>query len=526
MRRPTLHLIALGLLVSCGGEERVAGNSTSTGNHQSAGRILTSSGESAAGVWIECSPDSSAPWGSRLPGWSALTDSSGRYRCTDLPLGRIGIAAYDPSSGLSRWRADTIAIESTPDTAIDTLAAAGTLHVALPPGSNGILYFTGLTRTVSVHGEQDFAIDDIPAGWCGALKFARTAASSSIVDSGLRIPPGAIDSAGYTRQQTRIRIALAGGLSTSLLQVPLLVRLDSSWQGFANSLPDASDLGLATTTGITLPLTIADWNPAERSAALWTFLDTLPVPGDSVDLILSWGIPVPPSLSPVFQSSRGWIAAWPLGDSGTIVADRLGAYPGTPTSLQTIPGVIGNASHFDGRLSKVVIPGSATNSLGILEKPYTISCWARLTSFTSSRFVLGFGEYGSHLKFQALFSGEKNAWFAKDFRSSPAGGYYTLGAADSARWTHLAMTVQGDSVALYIDGMRRSLLSGFDQSDIGRRAVDFAIGAGIDTLGVADRPFPGDLSEVWVQSAARSAAWIRIVAANQAQTSPHAHLVK
>ena len=512
-------LLAAGLaLTSCGDASIVAGNSANTGNAQASGRIVTSSGAPVFGAWVECRPDSLTPWDPQLPGWSSLTDSTGRYLCTDLPYGPVGIAASEPGSALSHWHADTLSASSQPDSGTtDTLVLPGRLRVALPPGTIGTLYLTGLGITVPVHGEQELEISDVPAGWAGKARIARSVSIASTVDSGLHVLSGKTDSAGYTRRSTTIRVALAGGLKTALAQFPLLVRLDSSWQGFATSLPDGSDLRLSTTTGKALPLTVAAWDRGARTGSLWTTLDSLAVPGDSVDLVLGWGIPVPATSSAAaFASSSGWIAAWPLGDTGTTISDRLGSFPGTATSTSTTQGVISKASSFDGRLSRILIPGSSTGSLDVPEGgPYTWSCWVRLKDFGTSRFVMGRGEQGSNLKFQKTFGSDTNSWLAKDLRSSPAGGYYTMAHADTAVWTHLAMTVSGTTVSLYVNGTREAIDSGFNIGGIGKRAELFAIGAATDTLGNTSQHFFGDLAEAWVQSATRSADWIRLVAANQ-----------
>lgn len=509
---------ALLFLGSCDDSSRMAGNSANTGNAQATGRIFTPSGAPASGVWVECIPDSLFPWDERLPGWTSITDGAGSYVCTDLPWGRVGVAAHDPGTGLSRWRDDTLAPgRSSGKDAMDTLAAPGAVRVALPPGTSGTLYLSGLDIAVAVSGRQEITITDVPAGWAGEVRLARSVSTSSIVDSGLRVLPGRTDSAGYTRHSATLRVALAGKLDASVADLPLLVRIDSSWQGFAASLPDGSDLRLATTAGEALPLTVASWDRDTRVGVLWTLLDSLAAPGDSIDLVLSWGLPVPASApAAAFSSSRGWIAAWPLGDAGATVFERLGAFPGTATSLSTAPGVASTASRFDGRVSKIVIPDSKTGALDLPEGgPYTMSCWARLDRFGTSRFVMGRGELGSGIKFQSTFDGDTNNWLAKDFRSSPAGGYYVMSRADTAVWTHLAMTVSGTRVRLFVNGSRQVVDSGFDSDPVGRRAALFAIGAATDTLDGTSQHFSGDLSEAWVQGVARSADWIRLVAANQ-----------
>jgi len=527
MRTPIATLLPCVFLLACSRDERGAGNGTNVGNAQATGVLVQPSGKPAAGVWVECVPGSLAPWDDRQPGWSDATASDGSYRCTDLPPGPVGITAIDVGTGLSRWWADTLHSDDHRNTGTDTLAVSGSLRVALPPGTVGRLWFSGLSRSVAVQGEQDLEVEDIPAGWSGSVYLATRPSGSVVLDSGLHVPAGTTDSAGFSRASAVVRIPLAGGLTGTALQVPLLVRLDRTWLGFPASLPDGSDLRLSLPGGRPLPVTVGHWDRTSRTGALWTLMDSLPVPGDSLDLIVSWGLPVPPApSSSVFTDGAGWLAAWPLGDTGSVASERLGAFSGAASGLTTSAGVAGRASHFDGKVSRIVIGASVAQTLDLVERgSYTLSCWARLGSFGPSGFVLGQGKYGTHLKFQGTFGTDTNSWLGSGVQSAPAGGRYALGPADTASWSHLVMTVSGDSVALYVNGTRQGR-GGFDGSSTGKRATRFAIGAALDTAGVPDGFFRGDLSEVWVQKVVRSEDWIRLVASNQKPGGAAARIVR
>jgi hypothetical protein len=515
-------------LTACGEENRVAGNSANTGNAQATGRILDAKGSGAPGIHVECRPDSLAPWDRQMPGWNTRTDSVGRYRCSDLPYGRVGISAVDHGSGFSRWRLDTLVPHSAqaPEP-VDTLARPGAIRVALPPETYGTIFLPGLDLQVTVMGSQEIELPNVPAGWTGSVKLAKSATMASVIDSGVRVQPGRTDSAGYTRRSARLRVDLAGGLSAPLTDFPLLVRLDSSWQGFAGAMPDGSDLSLSNSAGKSLPLTMASWDRSRRTAALWTLLDTLPAPGTSVELVLSWGIPVPPNSPDVFTASGKWLAAWPLGDSGTSAIDRLDNFPGIQNKTLVVPGPIAKASRFDGKSSQVAIPNSETGALApSASDPFTYSCWVSVNATSPSGYVMGRGKYGSGLEYEKTT--ESSSWKTIEYKSSPDGKEFKRGPATPGKWTHLAMTVSGTNVSLFVDGVPQTKDSTFDRDTSGRRAAMFVIGTSIDTPGLTSTffHFGGDISEVWVQSVARSADWIRFAAANQSIVSPPAQLLK
>lgn len=526
MKRSLLPFLAL-LFCACGEDARVAGNGTFIGNGLASGRVVEPDGSPAAGVWIECTPLSSAPWDARPVGWSDLTDSVGSYECSDLPEGVVGIAAYAPGSGLTRWRATPISQGAAPHAAPDTLASPGSIRIALPAPTTGTLHLAGLSRTFALHGDSAITITDVPAHWSGNLFIASSANSSTLLDSGLHVAPGGSDSSGFKRRGARIRIPLAGGLIRSLVHLPLLVRFDSSWSGFLSSMPDGSDLRAAGIDGKPLPLTVASWDREGRQGALWILADSIAAPGDAFDIDLSWGLPEPSTTaSPVFSATNGWSATWPLGDTGSIARDLTGSHDGNAFALRSVPGVVGNASSFDGSDAHVAIPLSDTGALALPEKGgYTLSCWALLEEFKTSRFLLGHGEYGSHLKFQADLDADSNLWLASDFRNTPAGGFVSAARATTGTWTHLAMTFSDTTVALYVDGIRRQVASGFFKQSTGRRAVPFAIGAGIDTTGAPDKLFRGLIDEVWALDGPRDGEWIRFIAANQRPGAPVAQTV-
>jgi hypothetical protein len=509
------------LLLSCAEDTSVAGSSTSTGNAQATGVILKHGGHPAVHSFVECRPNSLASWEPLKSSWTARTDTNGRYRCSDLPDGEIGIHALDPKSGQSHWHLIQARSGTIDSSGSDTLAAPGRLLVALAPATYGTLHLSGLGRYLPVNGESVVTFTDLPAHWRGAVRLASHSNLFTFVDSG-HVRSGRTDSAGFTRSATTLSIPLAGGLKTALKQVPILIRLDSTWKGFANSLPDASDLRLSSTDGKPLPLTVASWEPHSRTGTLWTMLDSLAAPGDSIRLVLSSGIPVPAnSQTTGFTATNGWIATWPLGDAGDTAIDRTGNFPSPYTKTTVTTGVIANATRFDGRSSRIVVPNSTSGSLQIPEGgPLTYSCWVRITSSAARGHVMGRGNYGPGIAYRTE-SGNRY-WIGSEYRNAPSGTNFVTAPADSGTWTHLALTVSGSAISLFVNGARQATDSGLDQRSVERKPLPFLIGASIDTLGLTSTHshFGGDMAEAWVQSVARPSDWIRLTAANQRPGGP------
>jgi hypothetical protein len=133
------------------------------------------------------------------------------------------------------------------------------------------------------------------------------------------------------------------------------------------------------------------------------------------------------------------------------------------------------------------------------------------------------GEYGYGLKFQKNLGTDSNIWLGIDGRSSGApSSYYTTAPADTAAWHQLSVSVSDTLVALYVDGIRQDTGTRSFSNGQYRQPTAFSIGSVLDTAGTSSQHFAGDLSEVWIQSVARSPDWIRLTAANQRPEAPNA----
>ncbi len=511
-------LVALSLLglAACGSVDSVAGNSASTGNFQAAGIVVRASGAPVSGAYVECRPDSFTAWEALPSSWRARTDSLGRYRCTELPASRVGVTVYDPGTGRGHWHQ----FDPSRDTGTvrDTVVAAGSLTVAFSPKIYGTAYLLGTSVSMPLDSSV-VTFSHVPAGWRGAVRYKMGKLSPRFVDSAAVIS-GTHDSANFTRDSVTLRISLAGGLAAALTDVPLLVHLDSTWSGFATALADGSDLRLSR-GGRSLPLTLRFWDKSCQKAVLWTRLDTLAAPGDSVDITLSWGLPVPSETSAsVFTSAAGWLAAWPLGDTGSVMTDYLGAFPGTGINTSTVSSPVGPVTHFNGR-AEVYIAGSDTTALALPQGgPYTLSCWVKMSSDTVTQYLAGNSLQGTQLLFAESTPADSTAskvWFGADYSASPVGPRYSLSPATAASWTQLTLTVTDTVVTLYVNGTA-AVKTGFSGYGLARRKLPFLIGAAIDTGGLTTTysHFSGDIGDVWVQSKVRPADWVRITAKNQA----------
>jgi len=526
--------LAMGSMSGCSAvSNEVAGNSANTGNALASGTVIRSDGMAAQAAIVRCRPDTLLPWANVPVEWNATTDSLGRWSCTGLPFGRIGIEARDPRSGQGAWRA--FPEDSTHRR--DTLAEPGTLSLAFPSRREGTVLLPGTSLAVPVAGDLEASVSGIPAGWKGSVLFlsATSGPHPDTLARNVSVAAGARDSLGYSRSSVLLRLSLGKAPGEVLTDVPLLLRLDASNLDFSRSALRGADLRVRTVQGTDLPVKVASWDSASAKAEVWTRLDALPAGRDSLDLVLACGLPLlPVTDSVIFPRTAGWAGSWAMELASGKVKDGSGTFDGTASGTSQVAGVVGKALRFDGTSGSFVrMEGSAGGALALPALgPYTLSAWVRLGDFATSRHVMGQGEYAGYLKFQKSWSADavldSNLWMSKDcqFVRGNNGGYYASAKADTARWVHLASVVSDSVVRLYVDGVLVDGGTRWDPDSLGRDAsFDFHLGTAPVATGVGQN-FLGEIDEPQVMSLARSAAWIRLQAWNQAPGSPRARKVR
>lgn len=306
------------------------------------------------------------------------------------------------------------------------------------------------------------------------------------------------------------------GLSGDVLNVPVLVRLDSVnfGSGFAQSSGHGADLRFTKRDDVTrLPHQIERWDSAGRKAEVWVRLDT--VHGAAVTAFrMHWGKPGAADSangSAVFDTANGFLAVYHMNESPEDSArdatgNRFHAAPaGSPG---TTAGVIGPARSFDGASQHFEVPGSASGKLNFpLDGFYTLSAWAYLdpSSDVVDRVIAA-----KHDNQYALKISTDGRWqfFELDDTWTIAGSPYEPG-----RWTHLTGVMNGRDTYLYVDGtLAESVLDCCGGGGNRDETANFFIGRAGES---ARRWWWGHVDELRVSGVARSADWARLAYHNQ-----------
>ncbi len=181
--------------------------------------------------------------------------------------------------------------------------------------------------------------------------------------------------------------------------------------------------------------------------------------------------------------------------AGTVTGDRIDNTGGT---ISYAPGVQGSAAVFDGA-SGVRLPNGLIDS-----HSYSVALWVKpsqLTRFTTTFFgarntnswvsVVPMGPIGDQTM---VWSG--SAWY-----DAPTGTQIPVG-----EWSHLAFTVDGGALKVYLNGVERFSGSGFPDVFSGTNGA-FALG-----VNWWDPPFAGQLDELRVYNVPLTAAEVAALA--------------
>jgi biopolymer transport protein ExbB len=313
------------------------------------------------------------------------------------------------------------------------------------------------------------------------------------------LPFGEAQAAWNADWKQRSKISLntgADGLptTTTLDAVPLLVRLHTGNFQFVEARPDGHDLRfIAGDDKTPLKFHIEKFDGLNELALVWVQLPKL-APGIKTDFI--WVYYGNPNAAPASESKTSFDAAQALvyhfGEREAVPQDATAnANHAASSTAKPLPaGLIGSGLTFDGE-GQFALPSAP--SLRSAADGLTVSLWVKPNE-ASEATLYSQGEGAAALRL-SLRGGR---WVVQ------AGSLTATSAspAVAAAWQHLAVVVK-DDLALYVNGQESARVAG----------SALTVGAG----GTVGRGFKGEIDELQVATAARSAEWIKVAALSQGQ---------
>ena len=317
----------------------------------------------------------------------------------------------------------------------------------------------------------------------------------------------------YRKQITVDAGATGANIAGSPENVPVLVRLSlANFQYFTNLKPDASDLrAIAADDSTPLKLHIEHFDPQAQIALIWVLVPKL-AGGGKTSFYLYYGNENASSASdPAGSYDGNQVLVYHFGPPAGQPQDST-HYKSDPTAFTATvnpASLIGSGASFSGSQT-ITVPASATGALRLgAGQGFTASAWVRFSAAQSSADVVQLSGDGKELVLG--ISGTQA--FARYASGSGAPiSVQGTGQLTTGDWHHLALTLGGGQLTLYVDG-----------AQAGQAAAQAADITGTLTVGGAaagGSNFTGDMDELEVSDIARSADWIKAAATSQGMVSP------
>lgn len=285
----------------------------------------------------------------------------------------------------------------------------------------------------------------------------------------------------------------AANLSESIEGAPVLVRLHDGNFQFANAAADGSDLRFVSEDGSVLPHEVERYDSLVNEAFVWVKLPAIGSGATTVDLY--YGAADPSSVAaPATTEVHDAALVWHFSDRGGAPADATSnANHGSIPLTASEGAIIGSGARLLGA-DPVIVEASPS-----LELPtgFTWSAWLRPSSLQPNAEIFRRGDFRI-----LLDQGAPIATVGAE-RSTPGQPV----AAGS--WNHIAVTAEATRISVYLNGEPVSQLS-----------TALPVLSGPLTIGglTAGARFVGEIDELQISSAPRSAAWIKFAAVTQGGT--------
>lgn len=319
------------------------------------------------------------------------------------------------------------------------------------------------------------------------------------------------DDWNYRKEITFDMTPAAADISTTPTDVPVLVRLHLGNFGyFGDTKPDGSDLRFVAGDDKTpLKSHIERYDPTSQLAFVWVRVPSIAggVKTDKVYLYYGNGkASAAPASAETYDTNQVLIYHFGAGDAALLDSTAYANKAGNSTAEINPAALIGGGAKFAGS-QVITTPGSASLKL-LPSKGATFSAWVRIDQAQSDAHVMSLEDQGKH-----FVLGIRGAQVYA--RVSAAGGDVEVLQSDAlatGSWHHLAATVGGGKLILYVDGKT--------SYNAAAQPVEVAGTFYIGNSAAGSNGLVGEVDEVQVANVPRAAEWIKASALSQGQESP------
>ena len=318
----------------------------------------------------------------------------------------------------------------------------------------------------------------------------------------------------------RVPITVAPGQTAApLTDFPLFVSLTQPDMA-ANAQTDGSDIRFTAADGSTpLDHEIERWDAGAGALDAWVRIPTLDST-TATTIYLYYGAADAPAQEEVRGTwSTDFEGVWHLADDpdgsapqadDSTTRNHDGLSRGSMTSGDLVTGLLGDAVDFDGGDDMLETDPFDLSSGGL-----TLSGWVRLDAYgTDPRVIAKAADPFSQIFELSVESSNSSPRARLELDGSTSELSGLPGSVALSVWHHLAMTWDGATIRLYVDGAEAA-----SQPAAGVIESDPAMSVTIGGIASLNRQLDGRLDEIRIERVARSAAWIAASEANQRNPS-------
>ena len=520
----------------------LAGGGTESTNGRIIGRLITADGVAAKRAKVMLVADDYDPVkdGPVPDSMTGLTDSLGAFAFAEIHTGDYSIIAiHGETKKSSVIRGVHVYDDGTDTLAADTLRPPGSIKVSLPPGAdigNGYVFIPGTVFFAFLKNSSGFAmLDSVSAGKTAAISYSTiTASTPTTLRYGVFVASGdttVIWNPGwsYARNITLNTAASGAGVSGTVTNFPLALRLTASNFDFTQAKNNGEDIRFTKQDGAPLPYEIERWDPAAKLAEIWVKVDTVRGNDSSQTLTMYWGASSSSATSmsnsqAVFDTAAGFAGVWHMGEKSGGLFDATGDhYNGVRNGNQTQrAGCIGYGQCFKDSgdyadMGNVCNPDTSAFSVCAWIKPVISKNYQTIISKSSGGaasstygWLVELDNTGALMTFIATGAGSWGG--ARTFVLASSAKI-----ADSTLWHYVAAVFDrsgNGKCKVYLDGEDvSSLPAGGDITGLGSVVNSAPLRLGADANGGC--PWKGCMDECSVSWKARSPDWVRLSYMNQ-----------
>jgi hypothetical protein len=316
----------------------------------------------------------------------------------------------------------------------------------------------------------------------------------------------------YSRTLHLVTTPSGANISDTVLNFPVLVRLDQTAIAFGQTHPDGQDIRFAKPDGRHLRYEIERWDALARTAAVWVRVDTI-YGNDTTDIIMLWGRKNTADFSDggqVFGRADGYLGVWHMNG----IADASGQGYTLTTQLDaTMPapdaGLAGGAMKFDGTNACLAVPYSASLDGN---NRFSISVWTQWLGTAVpgyNRIISNKRIWNDSAGFEILtISGNDSAIDVRAEDSKGNGPLNVVGGWTGHGWHNITLVWNDGTCTIYVDGdlVKAPLINAFNIAN------DLVFGSNV---GNTEQKWNGRLDEIRLSSGPLSAAWVKLCYMNQ-----------